>query len=99
MGLDLATLIAAMGLTTTGNPLSLNPGFSIGGKSLKSQNLLGNLLGLLGASTYMLLLHNGPFLISTLQELRAVSMEAITLSRRIRLSPATISTSRVMRRR
>ncbi|KXJ90382.1 Chloroperoxidase [Microdochium bolleyi] len=48
MGIDLATLIAAMGLTGTGNPLSLNPGFSIGGKSPKSQNLLGNLLGLLG---------------------------------------------------
>ncbi|KAH7014282.1 Chloroperoxidase [Microdochium trichocladiopsis] len=48
MGIDLATVIAAMGVTTTGNPLSLNPGFSIGGQSAKSQNLLGNLLGLLG---------------------------------------------------
>jgi len=50
MGIDLATLIAAMGLTGTGNPLSLNPGFSIGGPSPKSSNLLGNLLGLLGKS-------------------------------------------------
>lgn len=48
MGLDLATIIAAMGLIGTGNPLSLNPGFSIGGKHPKSENLLGNVLGLLG---------------------------------------------------
>lgn len=48
MGIDLATTIAAMGLVGTGNPLSLKPGFSIGGKHPKSQNLLGNLLGLLG---------------------------------------------------
>lgn len=48
MGLDLATIIAAMGTVGGGNPLSLKPGFSIGGQSPKSQNLLGNLLGLLG---------------------------------------------------
>jgi hypothetical protein len=48
MGIDLATVIATMGLVGAGNPLSLNPGFSIGGKSPKSQNLLGGLLGLLG---------------------------------------------------
>lgn len=51
MGIDLSTLIATMGLVGTGNPLSLNPGFSIGGPSPKSSNLLGNLLGLLGKSS------------------------------------------------
>jgi hypothetical protein len=48
MGIDLATIISVMGLTGAGNPISLNPGFSIGGQSPKSKNLLGNLLGLLG---------------------------------------------------
>ena len=48
MGLDLAAFIAAMGTVGTGNPLALKPGFSIGGASPKSQNLLGNLGRLLG---------------------------------------------------
>jgi hypothetical protein len=48
MGPDLALVIAAMGLVGTGNPVSLAPSFSIGGKSKKNQNLLGNLLGLIG---------------------------------------------------
>jgi hypothetical protein len=48
MGIDLVTLLAAMGTVGVGNPLSLKPGFSIGGKSRKANNLLGNLLGLLG---------------------------------------------------
>lgn len=48
MGIDLATIIAAMGVIGTGNPLALKPGFSIGGMDPKSKNLLGNLLGLLG---------------------------------------------------
>jgi hypothetical protein len=48
MGIDLVTVLAVMGTVGVGNPLSLNPGFSIGGKSWKSNNLLGNLLGLLG---------------------------------------------------
>lgn len=54
MGIDLATAIAAMGVVGTGNPLSLKPGFSIGGKHPKSQNLLGNLLGLLGKTFYLI---------------------------------------------
>ncbi|KIW01592.1 uncharacterized protein PV09_07064 [Verruconis gallopava] len=46
MGIDLGTVIAAMGTVWTGNPLSLDPGFSIGGESDKVQNLLGfDLLG------------------------------------------------------
>jgi hypothetical protein len=52
MGLDLATIIAAMGVTGTGNPLSLKPSFSIGGEDAKVQGLLGNLLGLTGMYTY-----------------------------------------------
>ncbi|KAI6778370.1 Aromatic peroxygenase-like protein [Emericellopsis cladophorae] len=48
MGVDLATILSTMGTVGVGNPLSLKPGFSIGGESRKSQNPLGNLLGLLG---------------------------------------------------
>ncbi|KAG9966458.1 Cloroperoxidase, partial [Aureobasidium melanogenum] len=48
MGIKLITVLAVMGTVGVGNPLSLNPGFSIGGKSQKSNNILGNLLGLLG---------------------------------------------------
>jgi hypothetical protein len=48
MGLDLATLLSIMGTVGVGNPLSLNPGFSIGGESEKASNILGNLFGLLG---------------------------------------------------
>jgi hypothetical protein len=48
MGVDLATILAVMGTVWSGNPLSLNPGFSIGGPTTKSSNLLGNLFGLLG---------------------------------------------------
>lgn len=48
MGVDLSTILAVMGTVFVGNPLSLNPGFSIGYESPESQNLLGNVLGLLG---------------------------------------------------
>ncbi|KAI0148661.1 Chloroperoxidase [Xylariaceae sp. FL1272] len=48
MGIDLITILAVMGTVGVGNPLSLNPGFSIGGSSAKSNNILNNLLGLLG---------------------------------------------------
>ena len=51
MGVDLATILSTMGTVGVGNPLSLKPGFSIGAESKKSQNLLGNLLGLLGQSS------------------------------------------------
>jgi hypothetical protein len=48
VSLELATILAVMGVVWTGNPLSLNPSFSIGGPDPDAQNLLGNLLGLLG---------------------------------------------------
>lgn len=48
MGLELSLILGAMGTVWTGNPLSLNPGFSIGGPTAASNNILGNLLGLLG---------------------------------------------------
>ncbi|KAK7543779.1 Chloroperoxidase [Phyllosticta citricarpa] len=48
MGLELATVLGVMGTVWTGNPLSLNPGFSIGGPNDETDNLLDNLGGLLG---------------------------------------------------
>ncbi|TGJ80919.1 heme-thiolate peroxidase [Xylaria hypoxylon] len=48
MSLDLVALLAGVATVYNGNPLSLNPGFSIGGVSPKSNNILGNLFGLLG---------------------------------------------------
>ena len=50
MGIELSLILGIMGTVWTGNPLSLNPGFSIGGPptGLAGQNLLGNLIGLLG---------------------------------------------------
>lgn len=50
MGIDLALILGTMGTVWTGNPLSLNPGFSIGGTVANdgSDNILGNLVGLLG---------------------------------------------------
>ena len=48
MSIELVTLIAVMGTVYSGNPLSLDPGFSIGGESSKVGNILGDLFGLLG---------------------------------------------------
>lgn len=48
MGVDLALILATMGLISVGNPLSVNPGFSIGGRDTGVNNILGNGLGLLG---------------------------------------------------
>lgn len=42
MGVDLATVLAVMGTVWGGNPLSLDPSFSIGGKDTGVENLLGN---------------------------------------------------------
>lgn len=42
------TILAIMGVVWTGNPLSLDPSFSIGGHDTGVNNLLGNLGGLLG---------------------------------------------------
>jgi len=48
MGVDLGTIIGVMGTVFSGNPLSLDPGFSIGGSGKQSTNVLDNLGGLLG---------------------------------------------------
>jgi hypothetical protein len=48
MGDDLGAALAVMGTVFVGDPLSLDPGFSIGGASPAVENLLGNLFGLLG---------------------------------------------------
>ncbi|EXF73805.1 oxidase [Colletotrichum fioriniae PJ7] len=48
MGLELSTILGVMGTVFVGNPLSLNPGFSIGDAASGSNNILGNLIGLLG---------------------------------------------------
>ncbi|KIW23701.1 uncharacterized protein PV07_11880 [Cladophialophora immunda] len=48
MDIGLSTILAVMGTVWTGNPISLSPGFSIDTSSPQAQNLLGNLLGLLG---------------------------------------------------
>ena len=48
MGLDLGRVLAIMGTVFVGNPLSLNPGFSIGGPTGSVENLLGNVFGLVG---------------------------------------------------
>ncbi|KAF7558013.1 heme-thiolate peroxidase [Cylindrodendrum hubeiense] len=58
MGLDLGTILSVMGTVFVGNPLSLDPGFSIGDASSSSQNLLGNLLGLLGTPRGLTGSHN-----------------------------------------
>ncbi|KAJ8117814.1 heme-thiolate peroxidase [Boeremia exigua] len=50
MGVELASVLGVMGTVWTGNPLSVNPGFSIGGTVAGdgSDNILGNLVGLQG---------------------------------------------------
>jgi hypothetical protein len=48
MDIVLATILGVMGTVDVGNPLSLDPGFSIGGKSHKVSNLLDNISGLVG---------------------------------------------------
>jgi hypothetical protein len=57
MGLDLSLILGIMGTVWTGNPLSLDPGFSIGGtpRGAGTDNILGNLLGLLGTFHFTLL--------------------------------------------
>jgi hypothetical protein len=49
MHMDLGLILGVMGTVWTGNPLSLSPGFSIGGPG--ADNLLGNVLGLVGTYT------------------------------------------------
>ncbi|KAN0120082.1 Cloroperoxidase [Hyaloscypha variabilis] len=58
MGLDLAGALAIMGTVFVGNPLSLTPGFSIGGATGSVENLLGNVFGLLGTPRGLIGSHN-----------------------------------------
>ncbi|ODM14756.1 hypothetical protein SI65_09750 [Aspergillus cristatus] len=58
MGVDLATVLAVMGTVWGGNPLSLDPSFSIGGKDDRVNNLLDNLGGLLGDPQGIIGTHN-----------------------------------------
>ncbi|KAL5335777.1 Chloroperoxidase [Aspergillus crustosus] len=48
MGVNLALVLAIMGTVWTGNPLSLDPGFSIAGRDTGVNNILSNALDLLG---------------------------------------------------
>ncbi|KAM0714459.1 hypothetical protein Q7P37_010246 [Cladosporium fusiforme] len=48
MGIDLALILAIMGVVWTGNPISLDPSFSIGGNSTAVWNALDNVQGVLG---------------------------------------------------
>jgi hypothetical protein len=61
MGIDLVTLLSVMGTLGVGNPLSLTPGFSIGGVSSAVSNILDNLLGLLGTYDLLLFTSNFPY--------------------------------------
>jgi hypothetical protein len=47
MGTELSLVLGIMGTVWTGNPLSLNPGFSIGGPPPAASDLLGSLTGFL----------------------------------------------------
>ncbi|KAK8909066.1 hypothetical protein ACHAPF_006883 [Botrytis cinerea] len=58
MGADLATFLTIYGLVMDGNPLSLNPGWSIGASPAQGQNILDNLFGLLGAPQGLIGSHN-----------------------------------------
>ncbi|KAI0486736.1 Chloroperoxidase [Xylaria cf. heliscus] len=58
MSLDLVLILAGVVTLYVGNPVSLHPGFSIGGESSKSSNILGDLLGLLGKPRGLIGSHN-----------------------------------------
>lgn len=57
MAIDLATFLTLIGTVFDGNPLSANPGFSIGGPSKYGQNILDG-LGLLGTPSGLSGSHN-----------------------------------------
>jgi hypothetical protein len=48
MALDLGGFLAVFGTVFDGNPLSLDAGYSIGGATSQSSNILGNVAGLVG---------------------------------------------------
>lgn len=57
MSLDLGGFLAVFGTVFDGNPLSLNPGYSIGGPTNASQDILGG-LGLLAPPVGLAGSHN-----------------------------------------
>ncbi|KAF7193679.1 Dothistromin biosynthesis peroxidase dotB [Pseudocercospora fuligena] len=58
MGIELATILAVMGVVWAGAPLSLDPSFSIGSNDTAVQNLLGGVLGILGTPQGLDYSHN-----------------------------------------
>ncbi|KAK5130761.1 hypothetical protein LTR08_001706 [Meristemomyces frigidus] len=58
MGLDLATILATMGVVFAGAPVSLAPEFSIAGQDKAVDNLLNGVLGLTGMPQGLNLSHN-----------------------------------------
>ncbi|KAK4501880.1 hypothetical protein PRZ48_007689 [Zasmidium cellare] len=58
MGLEIATILSVLGVVWTGNPLSLNPSFSINGPDDRVENLLDDVLGLLGTPQGIAFSHN-----------------------------------------
>ncbi|KAJ5825340.1 hypothetical protein N7474_002478 [Penicillium riverlandense] len=58
MGIDLATVLAVMGTVWVGDPISLDPSFSIGGVTPAVTDLLDNLGGLLGEPQGLIGSHN-----------------------------------------
>lgn len=58
MGLELATILATLGTVFVGDPISLNPGFSIGAVDPGVENLLDNGLTLLGTPRGLVGSHN-----------------------------------------
>lgn len=51
MGFDLGLVLGVMGTVWAGDPISLNPSFSIAGESPAIDNLLNDAFGLLGTLT------------------------------------------------
>jgi hypothetical protein len=92
MGLELSLILGVMGTVWTGNPLSLNPGFSIGGTAPgdDSSNILGNLLGLLGMQCTSLSIITG--ILTVIQENLAAYAALTTGSSPMHRSHATTST-------
>ncbi|EEQ84784.1 hypothetical protein RJZ56_005528 [Blastomyces dermatitidis] len=58
MGIDLATILGVLGTVWVGNPISLTPGFSIGGPTNQSENILHDILGLIGTPQGLIGSHN-----------------------------------------
>ncbi|PGH35241.1 hypothetical protein GX50_01937 [[Emmonsia] crescens] len=58
MGLGLATILGVLGTVGVGNPISLTPGFSIGGPTNQSENILHDLLGLIRTPQGLIGSHN-----------------------------------------